>query len=204
MLPKIISFSGKKHSGKTELCKVNEKYGYININFADELKKLVCNCLNISIKELEINKDKITNEKYILTPDNIHYISKETLIDINLIYDELYNKQFTSIRQILQFIGTDLIRKYSNNWHIDKIKNILKNNPNNYYTISDTRFLNEKKLIDEFNGECWYIIRENQSYDTHVSENELSSLDFNNIIYNNSNKNAFIIKWIKYIESKYI
>ena len=85
VFPKIISFSGKKHSGKTELAKINEQYGYININFADELKNLVCYCLNITRNVLENEKD-VVNEIIIYNLScYIEYISEQTSIDKNII-----------------------------------------------------------------------------------------------------------------------
>jgi hypothetical protein len=199
LFPKIISFSGKKHSGKSELCKINEQYGYININFADELKNLVCNCLNITRDELEKKKDIFT---FYDLEQNIEYISKETSINQHIIHNLIINKKFNSIRQILQFIGTDIIRQFNPLWHINKIKDILINNKDKYYTIGDTRFENEKELINELKGECWYIIRNNlnNNNDIHISENELSQFNFNNIIYNNDSKENFIIKWKNYMD----
>lgn len=185
----------------TELSKINEQYGYKNINFADELKNLVCNCLNITRDELEIKKDVNDGTIYNLN-QNIEYISQETYIDKKIIENILTNKNFISIREILQFIGTDIIRQYNPLWHINKIRNILINNKDNYYTIGDTRFKNEKSLIDELNGESWYIIRDNLiNNDTHISENELSQINFKNIIYNNKTKNDFITEWKNYMNT---
>jgi hypothetical protein len=200
LFPKIISFSGKKHSGKTELCKINEQYNYININYADELKNLVCNCLNITRDELELKKD-ICNEATYNLIQKINYISQETSINKDVIQNLITNKQFISIREILQFIGTDIIRQHNPLWHIDKIKEKIVNNPDKYYCIGDARFINEKKLIEDLNGECWYIIRDTlQDNDSHISENELSQKEFENIIDNNNSKDDFITRWKNYMD----
>ena len=200
LFPKIISFSGKKHSGKTELCKINEQYSYININFADELKNLVCNCLNITRDELEIKKD-VSNDVIYNLNQKIEYISQETLINKNVIQNLITNKQFISIREILQFIGTDIIRQHNPLWHIDKIKQKIVNNQDKYYCIGDTRFINEKQLIEDLHGECWYIIRDTlKENDAHISENELSQKDFENIIDNNNSKDDFITQWKNYMD----
>ena len=145
-IPKIISFSGKKHCGKSELCRVSEEYGYININFADELKFLICRCLKITKNELEKNKD--FKYKYKLNEEHINIIIQELLLNeehINIIQELLLDKEFNSIREILQFIGTDVIRAFNPSWHIKKIKD--KINPIKKYVIGDTRFLDEKKWL---------------------------------------------------------
>ena len=200
VFPKIISFSGKKHSGKTELAKINEQYGYININFADELKNLVCYCLNITRNVLENEKD-VVNEIIIYNLScYIEYISEQTSIDKNIIKNLLENKNFISIREILQYLGTDIIRKYQPLWHINKLKEKIINNPGKYYCIADTRFMSEKETIDNLNGECWFIIRTTiENNDTHISENELSHINFKNIIYNNKSKEEFINQWKDYL-----
>ena len=200
-LPKILSFSGRKHSGKTELAKLCAKYNYENINFADSLKDLICNSLEITREYLENNKDERSKQKYNLLA-KVTYISHEINIDEEIVRTFLM-EPFDSIRNILQIIGTNLIRKYNCLWHINKIKEKIKRNPDKYYCIGDTRFIDEKKLIDELEGECWFIIRPNMfEISNHYSEVELKWNNFgNNIIINNTNKENFTKKWENYLQS---
>lgn len=206
MLPKIISFSGRKRSGKTELAKICMKYNYELINFADGLKDLICNSLEITREYLEEHKDKINENTYDLSK-KITYISKEINIDEEIIKPFLL-EPFNSIRAILQIIGTNLIRNYNPLWHIDKVKEKIINNPEKYYCIGDTRFLNEKKTVEELNGECWFIIRPNMfDISNHNSEIELKWTEFgDNIIINNLNKHDLIFKWENYLKNnvKYV
>lgn len=198
-LPKLLSFSGRKQSGKTLLAKICTKYDYKLINFADSLKNVVCNSLEISRDFLEENKDK--QNIYNLT-NKIKYISNE--IDINeQIVSKILSKPFYSIREILQIIGTDLIRHHNKFWHINKIKEQILNNPKQRYCISDTRFLNEKNTIEELGGECWFIIRPVFSnISNHNSETELKWTDFGkNIIINNTSENILIYEWENYLKN---
>lgn len=203
-LPKILSFSGRKHSGKTELAKVCLNYNYQMINFADSLKNLICDSLEISREYLEEHKDTIINDKYDLSK-NIKYIAHETNIDEEIVTTFLLNK-FDSIRQILQILGTNLIRNYNPSWHINKVKEHIKKNPNTYYCIGDTRFLDEKQMIEELNGQCWFIIRPNMfEISNHNSEISLKWSDFgNNIIVNNTNKTTLINNWNDYLKDNSI
>jgi len=196
-LPKIISFSGRKQSGKTELANVCKKYDYEIINFADSMKNLICELLKITRVEMEETKD---NEKEIkLTDDNLILLSEKTDIDINIFKNE--KTEFHSIREILQFLGTDIIRKHNSQWHINKMKNIIEENPDKKYCIGDTRFINEKEFVESLGGECWFIIRPNNLHiSNHISEIELTWFDFNRNILINKNLNDFINKWNKYLE----
>jgi hypothetical protein len=199
MLPKIISFSGRKQSGKTELAKICVKYNYELINFADGLKDLICNVLNINREYLDENKDKISDNKYYLN-DKIDYIANEICIDPEIV-KTFFNEPFDSIRSILQIIGTNLIRQYNPLWHINKIKQKIYDNPDKYYCIGDTRFLNEKQTVEELNGQCWFIIRPTAlNISNHNSEISLLWTDFDdNIIINNVNKEEFISRWENYM-----
>lgn len=200
-LPKIISFSGRKHSGKTELAKVCIKYDYELINFADSLKEIICNSLDISKEYLEKYKDTITDKKYDLSK-KIRYISNEINIEEKIV-SEFLSKPFDSIRKILQEIGTNLIRNYNHSWHINKIKEKILNNPDKYYCIGDCRFLDEKKILEELGCECWFIIRPNMfEISNHCSEINLKWKDFgDNIIINNTNKQILIEKWQNYLQN---
>jgi len=206
-MSRIISFSGKKGSGKTELAKVCEKRGYKIVNFADDLKDLVCTCLHIDRYFMEENKDKdkLYDIRHNIINMNGNFVNIFTFISNTTNIDKIYVEQcisrsFNSIREILQIIGTDLIRKYNKTWHIDRFREkVLKLNVP--IVCGDCRFINEKKIIEDLHGECWYIIRnQKRSDDYHISENELNSIDFgNNIILNDENKESFISSWNEFM-----
>ncbi len=199
-LPKIISFSGRKHSGKTELAKICLKYDYVLVNFADSLKDLVCDLLGITREYLEEHKDTIAVQKYKLD-GKIAYIANETDIDEQTV-GLFVLEPFNSIRSILQVIGTNLIRENNPLWHINKVKKQILENPTKRFCIGDTRFLNEKMMIEELKGECWFIIRPNMfEISNHHSEIALKWPDFgNNVIINNISKELLLQKWENYLE----
>ena len=84
-----------------------------------------------------------------------------------------------------------------------KIKDKILNNPDKYFCIGDTRFIDEKQMVEELNGECWFIIRPNMfDISNHYSEINLKWNDFgDDIIINNINKETLIEKWQNYLES---
>lgn len=193
-LPRIISFSGRKGSGKTELANVCSKYNYKVIYFADNLKDLVCKCLDISRDTLESLKDKTI--QFDLS-DKTDYIAKELQIDKKYINLKSYN----SIREILQILGTDIIRRYNPDWHVNKTLLYLQQQKNKNFCIGDCRFLNEKKMIENLGGESWIIIRPNQlNISNHISETELNWSFFDDkIIMNTMGKKDLIQKWNEYL-----
>lgn len=198
-LPRIISFSGRKGSGKTELANVCSRYNYQVIYFADNLKDLVCKCLDINRDNLENLKDKditfdLSNKR--------EYIAKELKIDKK--YISL--KPFKSIREILQILGTDIIRRYNPDWYVNKTLRYLQKNENKdkKFCIGDCRFLNEKKMIANLGGESWFIIRPNQlNISNHISETELNWSLFNDkIILNTIGQKELIEKWTNYLNKR--
>lgn len=198
----IISFCGKKSSGKTMLSEYHcNKYQYKLINFADSLKSIVCKTLNISLEELNNKKDLIHKNSINI---NMNRLEKELNIDKNILSDLLIDKNFYTFREILQYIGTDIIRTHDEKWHIKKLEEYVKNHPFNNFCIGDVRFKNEKEFIEnKLNGYCWYIKRNEalpddvKILDTHISENDLNENDFGKtyLLINNKDKNYLFNEW---------
>ena len=199
-LPKIIAFSGRKRSGKSVLTKICEKHNYKVLNFADELKLLTSRLLNISQIEMEQKKDLVlTNENKIsLTPEQMELVANETNISSQIVKSKL-STPFPSIRALLQILGTDLIRSYNPDWHIEKIKSRMSDDT--FYCFSDVRFPNEKRFIENIGGECWFIIRpSNFDISNHISETSLKWSDFGgNVIVNDKDKHTFTKHWENYL-----
>lgn len=196
----VISISGRKGSGKSELAKVCEENGFTILHFADSLKNLVCILLKCDRAHLETIKENDIN--IYLTNEDIEIIANEIDIPVKSI-EFIKDILFVKPRNLLQFIGTNIIRKFNENWHILKLKEKIENGKN--YCIDDTRFGNEKIFIEnELNGICWYIIRTgNFEISNHESEISLKWVDFdiNNVLVNKMTKNIFIKKWRQYLIS---
>ena len=180
----VLGLGGRKGSGKSELAKVCEKNGFVILSFASELKKLVGEMTDKTIEEVQ--RDKEVTSSYKFSDEKLKYLSKITEIDINIINSILKDKEFTTIRQLLQVIGTDLIRKWNSDWHVNQFRKKMKTNVN--YCFDDVRFPNEKRFIEEeLNGICWFIFRPAYTnISNHESEISLDWTDFGtNIIVNN-------------------
>ena len=198
---KIISFSGRMKSGKSELAKICERYGYERIYFALPLKTLCADLLDISIDAL--NKAKA--EKYdigvTIGKDMCKILADETSIPLEAVIETCEGVVIKDVRHMLQFIGTDLIRKYNTNWHVDRIREMIDKNKN--YVIDDVRFPNEKALVEELGGDCWFVTRTTlDNISNHESETSITWNDcWNKIIVNDSTLPILQFKWETFMDN---
>jgi hypothetical protein len=191
----IIGFAGRCRSGKTVLSEVCEKYGYQRLSFALPLKQLCADILDISIDELNRAKNERIPIEITIGKDICEILSEETNIPIETTTEICDGKYLHTVRDMLQFIGTDYIRKYNSDWHVNKIKEIIKNDVN--YVIDDVRFPNEKRMIEELGGDCWFVTRTTlDNVSNHESETSITWKDcMNKVIVNNSTLNELLFKW---------
>ena len=195
----VLGLAGRMRSGKTELAKVCENYGYEKLYFALPLKRLCAELLDISIDEL--NRLKADREEIgvMIGEDLCRIISEETDIPLDIVKRTCEGIVIKDVRHMLQFIGTDLIRKYNTNWHVDRIREMIDRNKN--YVIDDVRFPNEKALIEELGGDCWFVIRTTlDNISNHESETSITWNDcWNKVIINDTTLPNLLFKWETFI-----
>jgi hypothetical protein len=196
----IISFSGRKESGKTELANICVEMGYEKKSFATSLKKLVSNLTGLcGIDELNAYKNKPIGVT--VTPVVIDVLELETGFDREKLEVAKYKlNEKSTARDWLQVIGTDIIRACDPDWHVKKTLETLEEGKK--YVFDDTRFPNELKALQEMGAECWYIIRtKTDNISNHPSENSLDYTLFDyKIIVNNNTLQEFKKRWRYYIE----
>ena len=199
----VLGFCGRLQSGKSVLAKVCEQYGYEKLYFALPLKQLCANILKISIDDLNKAKVEKTEIGITIGKDMCELISNETSIPLDTVMEICNGVKIRDVRHMLQFIGTDLIRKYNTDWHVNKIRAMVDKDKN--YVFDDVRFPNEKKMIEELGGECWFIIRPKlDNVSNHISETSITWNDcWNRIIINDSTLPILLFKWETFI-SNYI
>lgn len=195
---RIIGFAGRKRCGKTTLANfIKDEESAVVITIANYLKRLCAELMKITRKELMEKKDN----GYVcdIVPDErwFRIIDKETGIGIDNIRNELKDIHITSIRQLLQVIGTDIIRKYNENWHVNKMLEEINGYPwTRKIVIDDVRFPNEKEAIEKLSGVVFFIARPNcLSVSNHISETSLKWQDFKEdrvIINSFKNKEEFV------------
>ena len=189
MSNRIYGFAGRKRSGKGVLCNLLQReHGAIILTVANYLKYLCCDLLNVDINQLNQMKDDGTLFSY--RPDErwINIISKRTNIHPMTVRTIITHIEFTSVRQMLQVIGTDLIRRYAPTWHIDQLADDINSYKDKLIVIDDVRFPNEREMIESMGGECFYIVRSHMlDVSNHSSETSLNHHMFapHHVIINN-------------------
>lgn len=164
----MIGFVGKKSSGKdTAGDYLVKKYNFEKQSFANPLKRCCKEMFSLTDEQLN---DPILKE----TPDPRWFGATP--------------------RQILQYVGTDLLRNQlkniipniGENVHINAFKLWYENNKHKKIVLCDVRFLNEANMIKENGGILIKIYRgENKTKDLHQSEMELEKIKCDIIIDNN-------------------
>lgn len=153
----IVAFAGKKGSGKSYYAHELCIRGFFKASFADQLKEAVKVIFGLS-------NDDVYN------PDK-----KDTVI-------EKYN---TTPRQLMQWLGTDILRKefnkkfnYEGSIWVDNMKALIQKTSNSNIVIDDVRFQNEVDMIHSLGGIIIKIECDNEIKDTHESENQNVSYDY--------------------------
>lgn len=197
---RLIAFAGRKRSGKGLMSNAIVEYNNdINqqtkiLTIASYLKELCCALLGITHEMLTEWKDN--GYTFSTKPNDrwFNIINKKTQIPIEIIKNKIADVEFTNIRQMLQVIGTDLIRNYNPNWHVEcliaDIQDYLK-----FYNvvIDDVRFPNEKEAIEKIGGQVFFIIRPNYfDVSNHISETSLKWQNFkeDRVIINDLSKES--------------
>lgn len=195
----IIGFCGRMRSGKTELAKICENKGYRRLYFALPLKQLCADILDVSLDELNEAKNKNTEIGLTINDNICTILSEETGISLEQVKETCYGKTINNVREMLQFIGTDLIRKYNTDWHVNKVRGMI--DPDYDYVIDDVRFPNEKKMIEELGGDCWFVTRTTlDNISNHESETSITWHNcWNKLIINDTSLQFFRFKWNAFV-----
>jgi hypothetical protein len=123
--------------------------------FAKKLKEFCIDLFNLDPK-LVFGSDKDKNTKTRLLWKNMPTSTKK--------------KGKMSVREVLQYVGTDLFRKMSDNIWVDNCLNQIAKDSPAMALISDVRFENEVVAIQEAGGYVVGLTRHGTSDDTHDSE----------------------------------
>ena len=169
----LIGISGKKGRGKDTVARVVQKLKpeYQIRKFSGKLKEIVAilTGIDVSLLESEVVKQQRVPE---------------------------FGGRFT-LRQLLQFIGTDLLRAQLHNdvW----VESLLMGySSNQKWLISDVRFPNEADAIKDLGGMVIRVNR-NGAIDPHPSETALDTYDFDYVLDNNGtlkDLKANVHKWV--------
>ena len=195
----ILALSGKKKSGKDTISDFLVKdQGFIKLSLATPLKELLIRVFRID-KDLLYDDNKKDKElDYFITIDYYHLdkirdiiteewgfgIDYETRENI----EEFYGMEIKTPRQLMQTIGTDLIRKNIRDdvfivLLLEQIKKTQRP-----IVIADARLQNERETLVNIGATLGLVKRtltEDKS-DNHISENDLGDDDEYDLIIDNN------------------
>ena len=204
----LICIAGLKGSGKDESAKMLEyilncpklfrTYFWYKIfkkwpgkwhitAFARPLKQTLSIILN---KPLEWFENRYNKENMYVNLDTLRIIDKQLLDEEDILSENKFSKiikanesfpedTWLSIRQLMQYYGTQVVRKYigDKTW----INSTLNKCEDRYTIISDLRFMVEYKEVKARNGVVLYVFRSNCIPGSHASEREVVEMDNNSM-----------------------
>lgn len=186
----IIALGGRMGSGKSVLSSELIKSGFIKISFADALKNILSQTFSIEIDKFYSTDEK---SKIFNIPICINKISIEKICNFYNINPEdilsqiSSDKYIYSLRDLMQYVGTDILRKYDYNIHITKTIESIDLSKN--YVCDDVRYLNELNCLKQMGAIDYYVIRQNNfNISNHISEVSLNWTMFSNVIINNKSE----------------
>lgn len=164
-MTRIIAICGKKRSGKDTIADyISKHYGYEKVKFASVLKNLCKNAFNLSDDQVEHDEKDVIDARYDKTP-----------------------------RQIMQFIGTDLMQ-FEIQKFMPKVgrliwtSSLLESTKDKCVVISDMRFKHEAEEVLRYDPGALILMVDRyicaDALDTHVSENAFGEIPYSVIIRN--------------------
>ncbi|MCX7909992.1 MAG: hypothetical protein N2505_00195 [Endomicrobia bacterium] len=190
----IVGFTGHAGSGKTynatKLANVLLQTGcYVElISFSSFLKQFVYKLTNMT---KHFGNKKINYQLLEHLPENIR----------NEILYILESKN--NIREIYQFIGTEILRKENKDFHVEIVKKYIRQTNNSFnifnldfpmkvIIIDDVRFVNEAKFIKENNG---IIVKVERKINDILNSLNIKKQEYNKVLQHESEQQIKLIEY---------
>lgn len=157
-------------------------------HFADYLKQICHDLFGIDYTHLNVNKTNVTKMMWSSLPGVV--TNREVFMSVQKFLEkkqELIGPHYTipiifheegwvTVRDFLQYLGTNIFRKISSNCWINALKNKMEQDNVPLSIIADARFINELDFIKSSGGLCIKLTR-GISDDQHPSENDFLLFD---------------------------
>jgi hypothetical protein len=116
----------------------------------------------------------------------------------------IHEPGFMTAREVLQFVGTEIMRKMYGNAHVNATMNQIEQDAPEYAIIRDTRFINEVEGVSAHGITCRLLRDINKGKDQHESETALDNypLDNYDLVIDNTDitiqeQNAKVYEFLK-------
>lgn len=168
-------------------------------NFADTLKEVCMAVLGLTYEQCygtDEDKNSLTEFRWedmpgVITPVQMRTIGMGYIEDTSeipsILQSQIKEPGMMTAREVLQYVGTDIFRKMYKNVWIDSVFNQIESEQPGLAIIADCRFKNEVEAIKEQGGLVVRLLRNNESTDSHSSENDLDNFDGFDCVIDNRN-----------------
>ncbi len=191
----MIGLAGRHSSGKSTVARVLVEKGYEVASFATPLKEALAKSFNWDVASLY--DQNLKEAKIEATWNKETHAKFCEIVQENLPFEE--TKNFTSRREVMQYVGTDLARKHDVNFHV---KQFLKKYKDKKVVCDDMRFPNEVEAVENNNGLSVFIFRPLfQKYSNHISEISLQRHKFQHVIKNDKKEKELVEKAKNFFDS---
>lgn len=205
----LIGFGFQAGVGKDTICDyLVKKYSWKKRSFAGNLKRCCSSVFNLPIEffyDQELKCRKLQSP----IPFNLYYFSSiikwmnESIEDTHIsmlpeIYKENMYRVLYTPRDVLQFVGTEIMRTHFPDYHIKTCLNGIGDGCN--YAICDVRFRNEGEAIVNAGGICVNVCGDTSlsgSNISHASEVDLVGWDGWRYIIQNNKNDGFDVLYVK-------
>ena len=183
----IVALAGRQRSGKTTLASHLCGRGYKRLSFAGRLKHLVGDIYGWDDASMSSEEGKAAHldKPAVWSLFESEYLGH--LIDAKRPLWPLHphKREFGTRREALQFIGTEVLRAYDDEFHLKAVREEIAANRAQDFVLDDCRFMNELQVMRELAAVPIYIMRPAwYEYFDHPSETELRRRHFRYSIVN--------------------
>jgi hypothetical protein len=187
----IVALSGRKQSGKSLVSNVLIERGYVRHSFATFLKTTLVEILCLPNASFYDEKQKEAAFK-----DEILWDSKKTAM-LSVLSEESIphygDKVLHSIREVMEYVGTDILRRFDRDFHVKKTAKALATYDGDV-VIDDMRFPNEVSALKAVGALEFFVMR---PFHTEYSNNHVESSvnwtmpEFDSVLVNMGTKEEF-------------
>lgn len=193
----IICFSGTKGVGKDEAANVLVKqYQFTRVALADPLRMLCSEVFRLPYEQFSDNDKKDAELGYKIMLDYSHLDKIRDIVELQWGFvidsdgreemEEYYGTEFKTPREILQTVGTQLIRNNVRDdiWIVLAFSKMKENGGN--IVVTDCRFKNEREAFKKAGATLCLIKRDTKvDGETHISETSLGKEEDYDVVFNN-------------------
>lgn len=178
----LLEFKTNNHWSIVKEGDFNFLFGNTGIklySFADYLKEFCIDVFGLTNEQCygtDEQKNTLTSLKWENMPTPSFDLSEEFNLgsDIACVKRMGKNGQMTA-REVLQYLGTDIIRKMLNNAWVNATLNKIRKEKPDLAIITDARFPNEIEGVNSIGGKTVRLLRHANLIDEHYSEKALDN-----------------------------